>query len=307
MNTISLVPQTEQPITLNEQTVLFEVDTGAGENFCSQQVWEKLGKPPLNTTPHGYVRATGDSLPVLGTFKAAVTIPGQLTNDQKTLQFNVVELNLNLLGRDGILKLNLDITSLINTSYADAISHPVNTVFDTLKPDKNLQEACEKLCEDYSNLFKQELGCLRDFELEVKFKDNAKPVFCKPRRVPFAIQEHLNHAIDAGIKRGVWEKTNFNAYGTPVVPVRKALLPGQNKAKIRVCGDYSVTINPQLEDHRQLVPLPEDLMRKLGGGYSFTKVDLADAYYQIMLAPDSQRKLALSTHRGVLLQRRLLG
>ena len=39
--------------------------------------------------------------------------------------------------------------------------------------------------------------------------------------------------------------------------------------------------NPQLEDHRQLVPLPEDLMRKLGGGYSFTKVDLADAYNQI--------------------------
>ena len=116
VNTISLVPQIEQPITLNEQTVLFEVDTGAGENFCSQQVWEELGKPPLNTTPHGYVGATGDSLPVLGTFKAAVTIPGQSTNDQKMLQFNVVELNLNLLGRDGILKLNLDITSLINTS-----------------------------------------------------------------------------------------------------------------------------------------------------------------------------------------------
>ena len=45
-------------------------------------------------------------------------------------------------------------------------------------------------------------------------------------------------------------------------------------------------------------------MRKLGGGYSFTKIDMADAYNQIMLAPDSQRKLVLSTHRSVLLQRR---
>ena len=107
------------------------------------------------------------------------------------------------------------------------------------------------------------------------------------------------------IKRGVWEPTNFNAYGTPVVPIRKALLPGQKKVKLRVCGDYSVTVNPQLEDHRQPVPLPEDLMRKLGGGYSFTKIDLADAYNQIMLTPESQKKLALSTHRGVLLQRRL--
>ena len=185
VNTISLVPRIEQPITLNEQTILFEVDTGAGENVCLQQVWEELGKPPLNATLHGYVGATGDSLPVLGTFKAAVTIPGQSPNDQKTLQFNVVELNLNLLGRNGILKLNLDITSLINTSYADAISHPVNTVFDTLNPDKKLQEAFEKLCEDFPDLFKPELGCLRDFELEVKFKDNAKPVFCKPWRVAF--------------------------------------------------------------------------------------------------------------------------
>ena len=138
VNTFSLVPQIEQSITLNEQTILFEVDTGAGENFCSQQVWEELGKPPLNTTLHGYVGATGDLLPVLGTFRAAVTIPGQSSNDQKTLQFNVVKLNLNLLGRDGILKLNLDITSLINTSYADAILQPVNAVFDTLKPDKKL-------------------------------------------------------------------------------------------------------------------------------------------------------------------------
>ena len=33
--------------------------------------------------------------------------------------------------------------------------------------------------------------------------------------------------------------------------------------------------------------------------------DLADAYNQIELGPESQRRLALSTHRGVLLQTRL--
>ena len=51
--------------------------------------------------------------------------------------------------------------------------------------------------------------------------------------------------------------------------------------------------------------LPEDLMRKLSGGHGFTKVDLADAYNQVMLGPESQKRLALSTHRGVLLQLRL--
>ena len=83
------------------------------------------------------------------------------------------------------------------------------------------------------------------------------------------------------------------------------LLPDQKKGKLRVCGDYSVTINPQLEDHHQPIPLPEDLMQKLGEGYGFTKIDLADAYNQIMLDPESQKTLALTTHHEVLLQHSL--
>ncbi|MEE4247163.1 MAG: RNase H-like domain-containing protein [Kangiellaceae bacterium] len=124
-------------------------------------------------------------------------------------------------------------------------------------------------------------------------------MFCKARPVPFAITEDLEEAYDAGIKKGIWEPTQFNDYGTPVVPVKKAVLPGQAKPKLRVCGDYSVTVNDQP------LPLPEDLMRKLGGGYGFTKIDLADAYNQIKLGHQSQKKLALNTHRGVLLQKRL--
>ena len=46
-------------------------------------------------------------------------------------------------------------------------------------------------------------------------------------------------------------------------------------------------------------------MQRLSGGYYFTKIDLADAYNQVKLSPESQRRLALSTHRGVLLQTRL--
>ena len=53
------------------------------------------------------------------------------------------------------------------------------------------------------------------------------------------------------------------------------------------------------------MPLPDDLMRKLSGSYGFSKIDLADAFNQIMLGPDSQKRLALSTHRGVLLQLQL--
>ena len=41
-------------------------------------------------------------------------------------------------------------------------------------------------------------------------------------------------------------------------------------------------------------------MRRFDGTNYFSKVDLADAYNQIELGPESQRRLALNTHRGVL-------
>ena len=70
--------------------------------------------------------------------------------------------------------------------------------------------------------------CLKDFELEVKFKPEARLIFCKPRRVPLAILEDLNDANEDRIRKGVWKPTDFNAYGTSVVPVQKAIHPGQS-------------------------------------------------------------------------------
>ena len=59
-----------------------------------------------------------------------------------------------------------------------------------------------------------ELGCLREFELEVKFKPEARLIFCKPKLVPLAILDELNDAFEEGIRKGVWKPTDFSAYGT---------------------------------------------------------------------------------------------
>ena len=146
---------------------------------------------------------------------------------------------------------------------------------------------------------------MKDYQLEVKFKPDVTQRFCKPRIVPFAVQEDLNQAYDPGIAKGIWEPTNFNEYGTLIVPVRKQSLPIQPTSLVRGCGDYSVFIKAQLETHRQPMSLPEDLMRRLGGTHYFSKAGLAEAYNQIEQGPESQKRLALSTHTGVLLQKRL--
>ena len=287
--TDEIPPEVEVPIKLDDKHILdFEVDTGAGTNFLGYNNWKKLGQPNVKKTRHRYESVTKHKLPVLGSVKLKAQATHKSDAESRILNFTVTELNdLNLLGRDGISKLKIPMDKLMHGKQVHAVK-PAN---DSLKKE------CLHLCKQFPDLFKEELGKLKDFELEVKFKSDAKPVFCKARPVPLAIQEDLVQGYTEGIKKGVWKKADLCSYGTPVVPVRKTALPGQKKQRLRICGDYSVTVNPQLETHRHPMPTPEQLMQKLSGGHYFTKIDLRDAYNQIPLGKESQIRLALSTHK----------
>jgi len=115
---------------------------------------------------------------------------------------------LNLLGRSAIKQMGISLDRML---YPERIGHsPVRAL--TLEQDVPLQRACQNLCEQYPELFQSEMGCLKDFELEVNFKPDAKPSFCKQRAVPIALQEDLSHAYDAGIAKGVWTPATFNSW-----------------------------------------------------------------------------------------------
>lgn len=300
-------PRLDVPIKIQDRQFIMELDTATTGNFVSQSVWKQLGKPKLEEVRHRYESASKHNLPVLGTFVGQTKDP--VTGHESSIPYIVTKIpDLNLLGRNAIQSLGISVDNALGLrsiksqakSEGAKAAHP-----ETSKPYAALQRDCHKLCDEIPDLFNKELGCLKDFELDVKFKSNAKPVFHKARPVPFALRDDLAKGYEEGIAKGVWKPVQFNEYGTPVVPIRKAPTSGNLKPKLRICGDYSVGINDQLEDHRHPMPLPEELMQKLGGGFGYTKIDLADAYNQIKLAPESQRRLALSTHHGVLLQQRL--
>nr|KAG5698933.1 hypothetical protein BaRGS_024854 [Batillaria attramentaria] len=296
------------PVTIQDQQFTMELDTATTGNFVSVPVWKQLGKPKLDDVTHRYESASKHDLPVLGTFMGQTKDP--VTGKQSSIPYIVTKIpDLNLLGRNAIQALGISVDNALGLKSIESQvksegakeSHPKtsSTTYASLQKD------CHTLCDKFPDLFKEELGCLKDFELEVKFKSDAKPVFHKARPVPFALRDDLTKGYEEGIAKGVWKPVQFNDYGTPVVPIRKTNSAGALKPKLRICGDYSVGINDQLADHRHPMPLPEELMQKLGGGFGYTKIDLADAYNQIKLAPESQRRLALSTHRAVLLQQRL--
>ena len=95
------------------------------------------------------------------------------------------------------------------------------------------------------------------------------------------------------------EKVPQSDWATPIVVVRK---PG---GKVRICGDFKVTVNPLLKNDVYPLPLPEELVHKLNGGTQFTKLDLADAYLQIRLDENSKQLVVLNTHQGLYRYKRM--
>ena len=297
------VPQLRWEEQIRNKKIDFEIDTGSSANFISSEVWHRIGRPSVEKVQEMYQSASKHKLPVLGSLN--LNIKGS-DSSPTSIKFIVADVpDLNILGRNAIRQLNISVDDLLlKEDRVHKLDTKNNAQTSKDKPSV-LLKACEQLCDEFPSLFSPGLGVLKDFELDVKFKEDATPVFCKPRTVPIALQEDLEAAYDEGIAKGVWKPTTFCNYGTPVVPIRKKDSKGKPTGKLRVCGDYSVSVNPQLAEHRHPIPLPEELMRKFGGGHLYSKIDLSDAYNQIQLSPASQEKLALSTHRGVLLQQRL--
>ncbi len=128
------------------------------------------------------------------------------------------------------------------------------------------------------------------FKASLSLRSDAKPVFCKPRPVPFALKEALAQELDRLEKEGIIKRLNSSDWAAPVVPVPKG------DGHIRICGDYKVTVNPWLEVDKYPLPNRNDLFALLAGGQQFSKIDLTHAYQQIRL---EKAYVTINTHQGL--------
>ncbi|GFW22776.1 transposon Tf2-9 polyprotein [Trichonephila clavipes] len=101
-------------------------------------------------------------------------------------------------------------------------------------------------------------------------------------------------------KRGIIEKVDSSEWATPVVPVVKS------DGSIRLCADYSVTLNPNLIVPQHPLPRLDEIFGSLNGGKQFTKLDFKHAYLQMKVHPDSQKLMTINTHKGLYICKRLM-
>ena len=105
--------------------------------------------------------------------------------------------------------------------------------------------------------------------------------------------------LERQIHNGVLQRVEYSELATPIVVV-----PKPSKA-VRICGDFSVTVNPQLKINQYPLLRPEELFATLNGGEQFTKLDFSEAYLQLELDEKSQQFMVINTHKGLFKYTRL--
>ena len=106
-----------------------------------------------------------------------------------------------------------------------------------------------------------------------------RPKFFKPRSVPYALWEPIAEELDRLEREGIIDKVTHSEWATPLVAVPKT------DGRVRLCGDFKVTVNPSLSVEQYPLPKVEDLLATLAGGTKFMKPALTQAYLQARLAP----------------------
>uniref|UniRef100_A0A803JEW5 Gypsy retrotransposon integrase-like protein 1 n=1 Tax=Xenopus tropicalis TaxID=8364 RepID=A0A803JEW5_XENTR len=257
------------------------LDTGASVSLISEFVYKNcLGGIALQNSLLHLTSYTGEKIPVLGEILAPVTYEGQ----SLTLPLVVVKGNRpTLLGRNWLKHLKLNWAKIFTIKQTEATFH------------KNLEQILSK----HDSLFKEEFGSIKGLKATITVNSDAKPIFHKPRPLPYALKEPVEKELERMEHYGIVSRVKYSSWAAPIVVV-----PKKDKT-IRLCGDYKVTVNRCIEPEPYPLPNVEDLFATLAGGKYFSKIDLSNAYQQLELDPDSKPFLTINTHKGLFQYQRL--
>lgn len=259
--------------------VKFVLDSGAAVSLLSMKDFEKFfGQTSLKPCHEQYRAYNGQAIKLCGEFYAQVQFKEQI----RELRFIVSDTNSPpILGRDFMKAFNIGLSVL-------AVENSVQSLNDVVANIKS----------KFANVFQDGLGKFNARTVKLELKDGAKPVFCKPRHVPLALREPIDKELKRLIDCGVLVQVDHAEWATPLVPVLKP------DGSVRICGDYKTTVNPFLVDIIYPLPRIDEIFARLKGTL-FSKLDLSNAYTQLVLDDESQMLCAWSTHLGIFKMTRL--
>ncbi|GFQ85833.1 retrovirus-related Pol polyprotein from transposon 412 [Trichonephila clavata] len=265
-------------LKIENKSCSMELDTGGAVSLMSIRNFRKISNKQIKPTNIVFKTYKRDSLIPLG----YVTVGVQYKNQKVNLNLYIVKENLDtILGREWLYKIHLDWLAI------KAIR---------AKTEQNLNN----LLREYKDIFDDKLGEISNYEAKLKLRPGVKPIFCRVRTVPYALKGRVENEIDRLEKEGIIEKVESSEWATPIVPVVKT------DGSIRLCADYSVTLNPNLIVPQHPLPRLEEIFASLNMGKQFTKLDFKHAYLQMKVHPESQKLMTINTHKGLYVCKRLV-
>lgn len=262
-------------VKVNDVMLSAQVDTGSGLTVISEKTFKELFMKNIklqksNIKVNGY---TGEKIEVLGYISTNISF-----NEKKCKNFKVHVIKHggpNLLGRDFMNAFEVSLTN-INMLKTELISTDI-----------------EKLKVKYAKLFNDNIGKYVHETFKIRLKEQAVPIFHKPRPIPFAFREKVEIQLKKLEKQGIITPIESNEWGSPLVPILKT------DGSVRICADYKVTVNKYVEDVKYPLPRVEEVFHKISKGKEFSKIDLREAYNQLEIDDESSKILAWSTHKGL--------
>lgn len=124
------------------------------------------------------------------------------------------------------------------------------------------------LVQDYAEVVEEGLGTFKGAKASLHVPSDAPPRFFKPRPLPYALTDGVTQEIQRLRRDSILVPVKTAKWAAPIVPVTK------RDGRIRICGDFGVTINPVATVEQYPIPRIEDLWTVLAGGDKFTKLDL---------------------------------
>ncbi|XP_046397971.1 uncharacterized protein K02A2.6-like [Ischnura elegans] len=263
-------------VNIENVPVLMEVDSGAGHTIIGKTLYDEKF-PFLKISPSEIRLSTwsNQKLDILGQCMVNVSYNNE---NARLLLLVAATPGPSLLGRSWFKNLMISVSGVNHLSNFDSLPREIA---------------------DFHHVFSPGLGKYSGPPARIHLKNDAKPVFKKARPVPFALLPRVDKELDNLVNEGILVPVKVSEWATPVVNVLK------RDGTIRICGDYSCTVNPNCL--RDVYPLPtiDELLAKLAGGKFFARFDLSLAFLQLTVDPETAKLLTLNTHKGLFQVHRL--
>ncbi|XP_049795025.1 uncharacterized protein LOC126209953 [Schistocerca nitens] len=245
-------------VQINGIPLHFQLDTESLTTIIDDDSRCHLGGLTLHPVPCPLKSFSNDIICMQGWFLVQVQCPSHdLTAGVFIL---LAPTATNLLGMDLFHSLVLEIRDL-----APAVQ--------TVSPDTLLQE----LFDFFPDVFSDASPEVSDLEVHVELLPLPVPKFHKARSVPLvlrdALHKELSHLEEAGVCV-ILEKLN---------------------GSLHICADFKATVNAQSIIDSYPIPKADDILSKLAGGKIFAKIDLREAYLQLLVNAPFQEVLVIST------------